>query len=132
MPILYVYRCRTCLKVTEVEKPYGVFDVPAPLCPNGHGLMMREFTPVDVRVKGGTPLFHGKRGDFDKGKHAEDFKEQQIQDANLETECANLKEESKRNYYGNGLHHAHGFGSPEDDMSASKELKAQEAKKCAS
>jgi predicted nucleic acid-binding Zn ribbon protein len=128
MPILYVYRCRTCRMVSEVEKPHGVFDVPAPLCPNGHGLMVREFTPVDIRVKGGTPLFYKQRKPFDKGKHAEDFTEQQHQEKEAEAECENLREESKHNYYGNGLHHAHGFGSPEDDMACSKELKAQKVK----
>jgi hypothetical protein len=88
--------------------------------------MTRSFTPLRIKVKGGTPNFHGQSGPYDKGKWREDYQEEENKTKNEEVECAVLREESKKNYYGNGLHHAHGFGSPEDDMTAGKELRAQE------
>ena len=49
----YDYRCLSCGMITEST------TLSSPTCSNGHGEMRRIFTPCAVKVRGGTPKFHG-------------------------------------------------------------------------
>jgi putative FmdB family regulatory protein len=53
---VYVYRCRSCKRILEVDRPFSQYNDPPPRCPECGGETVRVFTTPFIQFVG--PGFH--------------------------------------------------------------------------
>jgi len=107
--VIFVHRCPSCQKVVENDSP-----LPPP-CPEGCGMMARKFTPLGIRIKGGTPKFHVDAKGYKRDKWKEERQEEEHRDKEADREIAKIDRELEHNYVAGELPHKHGYGSYEDE-----------------
>ena len=94
------YRCKVC-EVIEEDYP----SLSPPSCPNGHGEMRRIFTPLAIKVKGGTPKFHGDtKEQIAKIEWEAEREYDAKEDADNAKEIRDNTEKWKKEYISSGQH----------------------------